>query len=103
LSDLVRIVGHCDDMPAAYLLADVALASRTTPEAFGRTAVEPQAMGRPVIASNDGGMTETVVDGITGWLVPPGDPEAWAQAMASAIEIGAGKRLEMGHAGLNRA
>jgi glycosyltransferase involved in cell wall biosynthesis len=73
LEDVVRIVGHCDDMPVAYLLGDVALAPRTTPEAFGRTAVEPQAMGRPVIASNNGGMTETVADGTTGWLVEPGD------------------------------
>jgi glycosyltransferase involved in cell wall biosynthesis len=103
LSEVVRIVGHCDDMPAAYLVGDAALAPRTTPEAFGRTAVEPQAMGRPVLASNNGGMTETVVDGVTGWLVEPGDAEAWAAAMAHAIDIGAGKRLEMGHAGMSRA
>ncbi|HEX3701438.1 MAG TPA: glycosyltransferase family 4 protein [Phenylobacterium sp.] len=103
LEDVVRIVGHCDDMPAAYLVADVALASRTTPEAFGRTAVEPQAMGRPVIASDHGGLAETVVDGVTGWLVPPGDPEAWAGAMLRALEMGPGKRLEMGQAGISRA
>jgi glycosyltransferase involved in cell wall biosynthesis len=103
LQDDVLIVGHCDDMPAAYLAGDVALASRTTPEAFGRTAVEPQAMGRPVIASNDGGMTETVVDGVTGWLVPPGDAGKWAEAMARAIDLGPGKRLVIGQAGMNRA
>ena len=103
LDEVVRIEGHCDDMPAAYLAGDVALAARTTPEAFGRTAVEPQAMGRPVIASADGGMTETVVDGVTGWLVPPGDVEAWAAAMANAIDLGPGKRLEMGQAGMSRA
>ena len=103
LSEVVKIVGHCDDMPAAYLLCDVALLATTKPEAFGRTAVEPQAMGRTVIASNHGGMVETVLDGITGWLVDPGDPEAWAQAMASALEIGPGKRSEMGQTGMNRA
>jgi glycosyltransferase involved in cell wall biosynthesis len=103
LTELVRIVGHCDDMPAAYLVGDVALAPRVTPEAFGRTAVEPQAMGRPVIASNNGGMTETVLDGTTGWLVEPGDAEAWANAMARSMDLGPGKRLEMGHAGMNRA
>jgi glycosyltransferase involved in cell wall biosynthesis len=102
LEDTVRIVGHCDDMPAAYLTADVALAARTTPEAFGRTAVEPQAMGRPVIASDDGALTETVVDGVTGWLVEPGDPQAWAQAMARAIDLGPDKRLEVGQAGMKR-
>ena len=102
LEETVLVVGHCDDMPAAYLLGDVALASRVTPEAFGRTAVEPQAMGRPVIASSEGGMTETVVDGVTGWLIPAGDAEAWAAAMGRAIDLGHGKRMEMGQAGMNR-
>jgi glycosyltransferase involved in cell wall biosynthesis len=59
-------------------------------------------MGRPVIASNHGGTTETVSDGVSGWLVRPGEPEAWAVAMIRAIDIGAGKRGEMGQAGMNR-
>lgn len=103
LGEQVRIVGHCEDMPAAYLLCDVAILPTTVPESFGRAAVEPQAMGRPVIASNHGGTVETVVDGVTGWLVEPGDPEAWARAMSRAIDLGPGKRAEMGHAGLGRA
>jgi glycosyltransferase involved in cell wall biosynthesis len=103
LTDAVKVVGHCDDMPAAYLLADVAILPTTVPESFGRAAVEPQAMGRPVIASAHGGTLETVLDGVTGWLAPPDDPEAWARAMAQAIDIGAGRRTEMGHTGMNRA
>jgi glycosyltransferase involved in cell wall biosynthesis len=102
LENQVRIVGHCDDMPAAYLLADVAILPTTVPESFGRAAVEPQAMGRPVIASNHGGTTETVADGLSGWLVAPGDAAAWAAAMTRAIEAGAGRRSEMGQAGMNR-
>jgi glycosyltransferase involved in cell wall biosynthesis len=47
-------------------------------------------------------VTETVLDGVTGWLAPPEDPQAWADAMARAIDLGAGKRLEMGHAGQKR-
>lgn len=103
LNDQVKIVGHCDDMPAAYLLADVALMPTTTPEAFGRTAVEPQAMGRPVIASNHGGATETVADGVTGWLAAPCEADAWATAMGRAIDVGSGRRAEMGQTGMNRA
>jgi len=103
LSERVRLLGHCDDMPAAYLIADVALAARTTPEAFGRTAVEPQVMGRPVIASACGAQTETVVDAVTGWLVAPGDAQAWAAAMMRAMDLGPGRRLKMGEAGMNRA
>lgn len=102
LTDQIRITGHCDDMPAAYLVADVAILPTTVPESFGRTAVEPQAMGRPVIASNHGGTVETVVDGVTGWLATPGDVVAWAAAMTKALELGPGKRLEVGQAGMNR-
>jgi glycosyltransferase involved in cell wall biosynthesis len=102
LDKQIRLVGHCDDMPAAFLLADVALLPTTVPESFGRTAVEPQAMGRVVIASNHGGTTETVVDGITGWLVPPENAAAWATAMARAIDLGAGERAKMGETGMNR-
>ena len=92
LTEVVRIVGHCSDMPAAYLLSDVALLPTTVPESFGRAAVEPQAMGRPVIASSHGGTVETVADGETGWLVSPGDATAWAEAMLRAIDIGPDER-----------
>ena len=102
LSDAVRLVGHCDDMPAAYLLADLAILPTIVPESFGRAAVEPQAMGRPVIASDQGGTAETVINGTTGWLVPPGNAEAWAEALRFAIDLGPGKRGEMGQAGANR-
>jgi glycosyltransferase involved in cell wall biosynthesis len=103
LGEAIRLVGHCDDMPAAYLLADVAILPTIQPESFGRAAVEPQAMERPVIASDHGGVTETVLDGVTGWLAPVADAEAWAGAMARAIDIGPGKRQEMGQAGRKRA
>jgi glycosyltransferase involved in cell wall biosynthesis len=102
LEGQIRITGHCDDMPAAYLVADVAILPTTVPESFGRAAVEPQAMGRPVIASNHGGTVETVANGVTGWLAEPGDAEAWAVAMARAIDLGPGRRTEMGHAGIGR-
>lgn len=103
LSGAIRIVGHCDDMPAAYLLADLAILPTNVPESFGRAAVEPQAMGRTVIASNHGGVTETIVDGTTGWLAPVEDPEAWAAALGRAIDLGPTRRKEMGEIGRNRA
>ena len=103
LSEAVKIVGHCDDMPAAYLLADFAILPTSVPESFGRAAVEPQVMGRPVIASDHGGVTETVLDGRTGWLAPVTDADAWAAALAKAIDLGPGKRTEMGELGRSRA
>jgi glycosyltransferase involved in cell wall biosynthesis len=90
-------------MPAAYLAADIAVAPSIEPEAFGRTAVEPQAMGRPIIASDLGAPRETVLAGETGWLVNPGDAEALAHAMAEAIAAGPERRAAMGQAGMARA
>lgn len=82
LNEVVRIIENCNDMPAAYMLTDVVVSASTDPEAFGRVVPEAQAMGRPVIATNHGGALETVIQGETGWLVPPGD----ALALTSAIE-----------------
>ncbi|WP_296815585.1 glycosyltransferase family 4 protein [Brevundimonas sp.] len=103
LSPQVRLAGHFDDMPAAWLAADVAVAPSLEPEAFGRTAVEPQLMGRPVIVAGHGAPLETVLDGETGWRFPPGDAGALADRMAQAIEAGEQGRGAMGQAGLARA
>lgn len=103
LSDNIKLVGHCDDMPAAYRLADFALLPSTQPESFGRTAVEPQAMGRPVLVSDHGGARETVVEGETGWRLPPGDAPAWAKGLAAAMDTPAERRRAMGEAGQARA
>lgn len=99
----VLVVGHCDDMPAAYQICDVAMLPTTKPESFGRTAVEPQVMGKPVLASDHGGTTETVVHGETGWLVKVDDADAWAAAMSKAIEMGPARLAAMGQAAANRA
>ena len=99
----VRIVGHTDDMPAAYALCDLAIAPSLDPEAFGRTAVEPQAMGLPVIAADHGATRETVAPGETGWLATPGDAAAWTQALGEAIAAGPQRRAAMGQAAMQRA
>ena len=79
-------------MPAAYMLADVVVSASTDPEGFGRVIVEAQAMGRPVVATDHGGARETIVPGVTGWLVPPRDPAALAAAIGEALSLGAGER-----------
>ena len=102
LAERVRIVGHCADMPAAYLAADFACAPSLDPEAFGRTAVEPQAMARPILAANHGAARETVEDDVTGWRVRPGDADAWAAALARMLDTPAEARAAMGAAGRAR-
>ncbi len=103
LKDQILVVGHCDDMPAAYQVCDIAMLPTTKPESFGRTAVEPQVMGKPVLASDHGGTTETVLNGETGWLVKVSDAEAWACAIAKAVDLGPGRLAAMGQAAANRA
>jgi glycosyltransferase involved in cell wall biosynthesis len=61
LDDKVRLIGHCEEMPAAFLAAEVALVPSLVPETFGRTSIEAQAMGCPVIVSDIGALPETVV------------------------------------------
>ncbi|QQG36340.1 MAG: glycosyltransferase family 4 protein [Micavibrio aeruginosavorus] len=87
LEGQIRIVDHCNDMPAAYMLATVAVSASIDPEGFGRIAAEAQAMGRPIVATDHGGSRETIVRGETGWLVPPNDAEALAKAIEEALAL----------------
>lgn len=92
----IKLVGHCADMPAALMLADVVVAASTEPEAFGRSVIEAQAMERVVIAANHGGAAETVTHGETGILVPPGDVQALADALNATFDASPEDRLAMG-------
>ena len=85
LTDRVHFAGYCEDMPAALKLARVVVSSSIKPESFGRTIVEAQAMGTPVIAAAHGGSLETVLDGVTGWLIQPGNAAEMAKTLAEAV------------------
>jgi glycosyltransferase involved in cell wall biosynthesis len=87
LVGLFRIVDHCNDMPAAYMLSDVVVSASNEPEGFGRVIIEAQAMGRPVVATDHGGARETILPGITGWLAPPGNSAALAEAIGEALVL----------------
>lgn len=102
LAGKVRLVGHCADIAAAFLLADVTVVASTEPEAFGRAATEAQAMGSPVIATDIGAPPETVLAAprvpagdATGWLVPPGDAAALAARIAEALALPPEERAAM--------
>jgi len=84
----IQIVGHCDDMPAAYMMSNVVVSASTDPEAFGRVVAEAQAMGRPVVVADHGGASEQVIEGLTGWRFTPGDPQALADTLETALAIG---------------
>ncbi len=99
LETVVRLIDHCEDIPAAYRLADVVVSASTEPEAFGRIAIEAQAMARPVIATDHGGARETVLPGRTGWLIAPDDAPALTAALDHALKLPTAAREAIGAAG----
>jgi len=94
----VMMVGHCDDMPAALALADIVIAPSNLPEAFGRVAAEAGAMAVPAIGSSIGAQGEIILDGVTGLIVPPANPDALAAAMGQLLASGPEGRRAMGEA-----
>ena len=85
LSELVEMFPFACDPYQHYSWADVVVVTSTKPEPFGLVAIEAMAAGRAVIAANHGGLSEIVLDGVTGSLVVPGSVESLASTMASYI------------------
>ena len=103
VADRVRLVGAVPaaDMPRWYRSADV-LAAAPWYEPFGLTPLEAMACGVPVVASAVGGLTDTVVDGVTGDLVPARDPRALGVALRRLITDDV-RRVSYAAAALDRA
>jgi glycosyltransferase involved in cell wall biosynthesis len=99
----LRRVASSGSMAAWYALSYGVLMPSTAPETFGRVAVEAQAMERPIIATSLGATSETIVDSRTGWLVPPENPVALAEAMAALLRLSAEDYEAMGKAGRRHA
>ena len=102
-ADHVTFVGRRGraQLRAYYAAADV---FATTPwyEPFGITPVEAMACARPVVGADVGGIRYSVIDGETGFLVPPRDPEALAERLARLARDPA-LAERMGTAGFERA
>lgn len=77
----VIFTGLRPDVPELMAASDVVVHSSIRPEPFGRVIVEAMAAGRPVVATDAGGVPEIVQDGRTGRLVPPGDDRAMSEAI----------------------
>jgi glycosyltransferase involved in cell wall biosynthesis len=103
VAERVSFVGHRDrpELRAFYAASDVFV---TTPwyEPFGITALEAMACGVPVVGSAVGGILHSVVDGTTGFLVPPRDPQALANRL-EWLHRHPRNAQAMGEAGLRRA
>ena len=77
------------------MLSDIVISASTDPEAFGRVIPEAQAMGRLVVGTDHGGATETIQDGLTGFLVKPGDSDALAKTLDMMLAMSMGDRKKM--------
>ncbi len=87
LNNKIKFIEHCKEMPIAYSLADVVVSASVEPEAFGRVAVEAQAMEKPIIASDLGGSKETIIKGKSGFLYKHDDPRQLAKTLNAISEL----------------
>jgi len=102
--DRVHFAGHVDHakLPCLLTQCDLFVQPSIGEEAFGISVVEAMACGLPVLASNNGGLPEIVIEGETGLLLAPGEVQCWRKAIA---QLAGERRLlrEWGAAGRLRA
>lgn len=83
--DDVRFLGHRSDI-AGLISRSTVVVLPSLAESFGFAALEASSVGRPVVASDAGGLPEVVVDGVTGLVVPAGDSRALAEALCRLLK-----------------
>lgn len=81
LSGRVRLLGARDDIPDLLSISDIVLHASTKPEPFGRTFLEGMALGKTVIASNEGGPLDVIEHEVDGLLIAPRQPDVLAAAV----------------------
>lgn len=101
LQDRVVFTGEISDSRPVYAASDVVVLPSAQAEPFAGVVLEAMAMGKPVIATALGGSLDQVVDGQTGYLIPPADPGALAAKIRACFEDSNLRRL-MGDAGRER-
>lgn len=92
LGNKVVFIDHTRDLPSYLMLSDLVLSCSTKPEAFGRTVLEAQAMGRPVIAFNHGGSVELIEENENGNLCKVTDVNDLALSIDKALDLSPYKR-----------
>ncbi|HEX8447298.1 MAG TPA: glycosyltransferase, partial [Sphingomonas sp.] len=84
LDESITLAGHCDPLGRTLAAADL-LISASRREGFGNVMVEAMAAGTPVLATTTSGATTLIRDGVNGFLCPPDDAEALAEAIAALL------------------
>ena len=99
LNDDIIFVDNFEIMPIAYEISDIVISSSIEPEAFGRVAIEAQAMEKPIIASNIGGSRETIIDEKTGFLFKAGDTQSLSKKISQVFDLDRSTIESMGSSG----
>jgi glycosyltransferase involved in cell wall biosynthesis len=87
LQEYIIFTGWRDDIPAIINCVDIFVHCPTTfTEGLARTCLETMAVGIPAVVSENGGMPDAVVNGVTGFVVPPGDIKAMAKSVLMLLE-----------------
>ena len=100
VADRIQFIGESFDIPALLMVSDIVLSTAIEPEAFGRAAIEGQAMGKIVLASDIGGSLENVVDGVGGRLFRSNDAQALAEAIDWALDLPAEEKKKISDAAI---
>jgi glycosyltransferase involved in cell wall biosynthesis len=101
IESIVKFTGFRSDVDRAIAELDLVVHASTKGEPFGQVIIEAMAAGKPVVATNGGGVPEIVEDGRTGILVPMGDAQAMAQAICRILSNPVGAKA-MGRQGRKR-
>ncbi|HEY3310229.1 MAG TPA: glycosyltransferase [Anaerolineales bacterium] len=86
LDDYVICTGDVEDIKAAIAAMDILVLSSAQPEPFGGVVIEGMALSRPIVATRIGGTIEQVIDGVTGYLVEPGNADELGNAIQKLLE-----------------
>ena len=87
LTNQVKFIDYCKNMPIAYKISDLVVSASIEPEAFGRVSVEAQSMEKPIIASNIGGSNETVINDKTGFLFEAGKSTELSKKIIEVLQL----------------
>ncbi|HLY63707.1 MAG TPA: glycosyltransferase family 4 protein [Terriglobia bacterium] len=101
LQDFIHLPGYVADLEMFFAALDLFIMP-SRDEGLGISAIQAMARGLAVVASRVGGLPEIVEEGQTGWLVPPGSPQALADAIVQAASEPA-RLHEMGNKARQRA
>jgi glycosyltransferase involved in cell wall biosynthesis len=96
LTNQLKFVEHCKNMPLAYKVSDLVVSASIEPEAFGRVVIEAQSMEKPIIASNIGGSNETITNNGSGFLFESGNPESLSKKIIEVLNLDESRLKLMG-------